>query len=42
MLTATDAEETEVEALTVGADDWIRKPIHKQRLLARIKRLLKP
>ncbi|RJQ64058.1 MAG: response regulator [Desulfobacteraceae bacterium] len=41
MLTATEAEETEVRALTVGADDWIRKPIHKDRLLARIRRLLK-
>ncbi|MCF8088937.1 MAG: response regulator, partial [Desulfotignum sp.] len=41
MLTATEAEETEVEALTLGADDWISKPIQKKRLLARIKRLLK-
>ena len=40
MLTATQAEETEVKALTVGADDWISKPIVKERLLARIKRLL--
>ena len=41
MLTGTDTEETEIEALNVGADDWIQKPIHKARLLARIKRLLK-
>ncbi|MBU0972124.1 MAG: type II/IV secretion system protein [Proteobacteria bacterium] len=41
MLTAVDAEETEVQALNMGADDWISKPIQKQRLLARIKRLLK-
>ena len=41
MLTSTDTEETEVKALNVGADDWIQKPIHKARLLARIKRLLK-
>lgn len=41
MLTATQAEETEVMALTRGADDWIRKPIHRDRLLARIKRFLK-
>ena len=41
MLTATQSEETEIDALTKGADDWIRKPIHKERLLVRIKRLLK-
>ncbi len=41
MLTASQAEETEIEALNMGADDWISKPIHKERLLARIKRLLK-
>ncbi len=42
MITATKAEETEVEALTMGANDWICKPIQKERLIARIKRLLKP
>ena len=41
MLTATEAEETEVQALNMGADDWISKPINKPRLLARIKRFLK-
>ena len=41
MLTSTDTEETEIKALNVGADDWIQKPIHKARLLARVKRLLK-
>ncbi|RJR46447.1 MAG: type II/IV secretion system protein [Desulfobacteraceae bacterium] len=41
MLTAAEAEETEVKALTVGADDWIRKPIVKARLLARMRRLMK-
>ena len=41
MLTATKSDETEINALTVGADDWISKPIHKGRLVARIKRLLK-
>jgi len=41
MLTATETEESEIQALTIGADDWIQKPIHKQRLLVRIKRLLK-
>ncbi|RLB84194.1 MAG: hypothetical protein DRH26_19405, partial [Deltaproteobacteria bacterium] len=41
MLTASPAEETEIKALNMGADDWISKPIHKERLLARIKRLLK-
>ena len=41
MLTSTDTEETEIKALDVGADDWIQKPIHKARLLARVKRLLK-
>lgn len=41
MLTSTETEETEIKALTIGADDWIQKPIHKDRLLARVKRLLK-
>ncbi len=41
MLTATEAEETEVQALNTGADDWIGKPINKLRLLARIKRFFK-
>lgn len=40
MLTASKARETEVKALTVGADDWISKPIIKARLVARIKRFL--
>jgi type IV pilus assembly protein PilB len=42
MLTSTDTEETEIKALRIGADDWIQKPIHKARLLARVQRLLKP
>jgi len=41
MLTSTDTEETEIKALNIGADDWIQKPIHKARLLARVKRILK-
>jgi len=41
MLTASDPEKTEIEALNMGADDWISKPIHKERLLVRIKRLLR-
>ncbi len=41
MLTATDTEETEIAALGLGADDWLQKPIHEKRLLARVKRLLK-
>jgi CheY-like chemotaxis protein len=41
MLTSTDTEETEIKALSIGADDWIQKPIHKERLLARVKRILK-
>ncbi len=41
MLTGAEAEETEVRALTVGADDWISKPIVKARLLARMRRLLR-
>ena len=41
MLTSTDTEESEIKALSIGADDWIQKPIHKERLLARVKRLLK-
>lgn len=41
MLTATDTEETEIKALGLGVDDWLQKPIHEKRLLARVKRLLK-
>ena len=40
MLTASDPEKTEIEALNMGANDWISKPIHKERLLVRIKRQL--
>lgn len=41
MLTVTETEVSEVQALAAGADDWIRKPVHVPRLLARMKRLLK-
>ena len=41
MQTVTDSDESEIEALSIGADDWIQKPINRQRLLLRIKRILK-
>lgn len=41
MLTASEEEKSEVQALDAGADDWIRKPINAPRLLARIKRVLR-
>ena len=41
MQTVTDSQESEIEALSIGADDWIQKPINRQRLLLRIKRILK-
>jgi len=41
MMASLDSEESEIKAFSAGADDWIRKPILKARLLVRIKRLLK-
>ncbi|MDP2645547.1 MAG: type II/IV secretion system protein, partial [Desulfobacterales bacterium] len=40
MLTGTAMENTEIEALEAGVDDWIQKPINGPRLLAHIKRRL--
>ena len=41
MLTAKDEEESEVEGLVAGADDYLTKPIARKRFLARVSRLLK-
>lgn len=41
MLTAVDEELQEIEALDAGIDDYLTKPIQPQRLLARIKALLR-
>jgi len=41
MLTAKRAKEDELEGLEAGADDYISKPYDKDKLLARIKILLK-
>jgi type IV pilus assembly protein PilB len=41
MLTAKDEEESELEGLDAGADDYLTKPIARKRFLARIARLLK-
>ncbi len=41
MLTAKDEEESELEGLGAGADDYLTKPIARKRFLARVARLLK-
>ena len=41
MLTAKDDEDTRVQGLDVGADDYITKPFSTRELLARIKALLR-
>ncbi len=41
MLTANDEDETQIEGLANGADDFVRKPIDPRVLLARIKALLR-
>ena len=38
MLTAKDEVESEVEVLDAGADDYMTKPVNKERLLARVGR----
>ena len=40
-LTAKDDEASEVEGLTIGADDYITKPISTVKLVTRIKALLR-
>ena len=41
MLTAKDEEESELEGLDAGADDYLTKPIARKRFLARVARLLR-
>jgi type IV pilus assembly protein PilB len=41
MLTAKDEEDAEVEVIDAGADDYLTKPVNAEKLLVRIKRLLK-
>ena len=41
MLTATEERMTEITALNAGADDYIKKPIDPELLLARIQALLR-
>ncbi len=40
MLTSEDSVDSETRALTVGADDYILKPVEPRRLAARVKALL--
>lgn len=41
MLTASDEDMDQVAALEIGADDFVKKPIHPRVLLARIRMLLR-
>ena len=41
MLTVKDEEESELEGLDAGADDYLTKPIARKRFLARVALLLK-
>ena len=41
LLTAKHGEESEMEGLKSGADDYIYKPFSNQELLARVRRLLR-
>jgi len=41
MLTAKSGDEDELHALTIGADDYVKKPFHPGILLTRAKKLLK-
>ncbi|WP_088041913.1 response regulator transcription factor [Bacillus sp. EAC] len=41
MLTAKSEDEDELHALTIGADDYVKKPFHPGILLTRAKKLLK-
>ncbi len=40
-LTGSDQADTEVELMEAGADDYIRKPMHPDRFLARVKATLR-
>jgi type IV pilus assembly protein PilB len=40
MLTAKDEVEAEIEVISVGANDYLAKPVNPKRLIARINRLL--
>ncbi len=41
MLTAMDNSDNVVDALTLGADDYIIKPFHKEELIARVRSMLR-
>jgi len=41
MLTARDDKESELEGLKIGADEYLPKPYDSEKLLARIKALLR-
>jgi DNA-binding response OmpR family regulator len=40
LLTASGDARSEVEALELGADDYIAKPVDRDRLLGRVRRAL--
>jgi DNA-binding response OmpR family regulator len=41
MLTSRDAMRDELHAIEIGADDYLTKPCHPDRLIARVQRLLR-
>ena len=41
VLTGADEQDTEVEIMDAGADDYIRKPIDPPRFIARVKAALR-
>src|SRR6185437_9848209 len=41
VLTSTDCEETEINLMNEGADDYLRKPLDPARFIARVRAVLR-